>query len=1008
MISKRFAGFFVTLILFTNCSHQKVGDDRSPEAGLADLKVYPGLRVALFAAEPDLTNPTNMDIDARGRVWVCEAYNYRSKLNPKNQVRKEGDRILILEDTNGDGRADSKKIFYQGRDVDAALGICILGNKVIVSCSPNVLVFTDEDGDDKPDKKEILFRGIQGIQHDHGMHAFTFGADGYLYFNMGNEGKSLLDANGDTVVDISGRKVVTNGKPFRGGLVLRCKPDGSAVEVLGNNFRNNYEVTVDPYGTIWQSDNDDDGNKGTRINYVMEGGNFGYQDEMTGAFWTARRTNMEKEIPLRHWHLNDPGVVPNLLQTGSGSPTGITMYEGDLLPRIFQGQMIHAEAGHNVVRAYPVEYDRAGYKATIVNILEGQKDQWFRPSDVAIAPDGSLFVADWYDPGVGGHQVQDLERGRVYRVAPETSYYKISPADVSSPASAVKELTNPNSATRYNAFVALEKFGSSAEQALLTLWNSDNQRHRAEAFWLLIKINNRVDDYINKAIADANPDIRMAGIRAIKELKKDIIPVAAKLVKDPSAQVRREVALALRGSKDPAAAEIWADLALQHDGSDRWYLEALGIGEQGNEDLFFNAWRKKAGGKLNTAGARDIIWRSRSKDAMPLLAQMIRSANEKDMLRYYRAFDFQKDASKQTILAQLALQTTGEKQLYALKEMDASRVTMTPALHAALNKVLDKYKERVEFVDLVISYKVSDRAPGLIKLALHYPDSIAGQDAVKGLLAWGRTDLLNDVLKSKKKEDIKSFVRVLSHVMNDPKAISLMERIMEDSTQDLYNRKLAIRSFVGPWEAEDRLMDLAKENKIPEVLHIAAAGAFQSAWRPVIREDGPKYLKLPGSKEGKPLPAIAVLVERKGDPKSGKLVFNSICTNCHRLNNEGLNFGPDLSEIGAKLSKEAIYTSILFPDQGIGFGYEGWRFKMKDGTEAFGMIASETEDKVDIKYMATQQTLDKKDIVSRVQLETSLMSQNLQSLMSESELVDLVEYLSTLKKIPDGSERNSN
>ena len=121
---------------------------------------------------------------------------------------------------------------------------------------------------------------------------------------------------GDTVVDVHGYKVVTNGKPFREGMVMRANLDGSNVEVLGNNFRNNFEVAVDPYGTLWQSDNDDDGNKGTRINYVMEYGNFGYRDEMTGASWSARRTNMEKEIPLRHWHLNDPGVVPNILQTG--------------------------------------------------------------------------------------------------------------------------------------------------------------------------------------------------------------------------------------------------------------------------------------------------------------------------------------------------------------------------------------------------------------------------------------------------------------------------------------------------------------------------------------------------------------------------------------------------------------------------------------------------------------------------------------------------------------------
>ncbi|MEJ0029798.1 MAG: PVC-type heme-binding CxxCH protein [Bacteroidota bacterium] len=236
----------------------------------------------------------------------------------------------------------------------------------------------------------------------------NFGYDGRFYFSMGNEGGILIDNKGDTVIDIHGHKVVTNGKPFRDGLVLRMNEDGKNVEVLAHNFRNNYEATVDPYGTIWQSDNDDDGNKGTRINYVMEFGNYGFKDEMTGASWPARRTNMEKEIPLRHWHLNDPGVVPNLLQTGSGSPTGITMYEGSMLPNVFYGQLIHAEPGHNVIRSYPVDRVAPVTRRLSSTFSKGQKDQWFRPADVCIAPDGSLFVADWYDPGVGGHQVGDL------------------------------------------------------------------------------------------------------------------------------------------------------------------------------------------------------------------------------------------------------------------------------------------------------------------------------------------------------------------------------------------------------------------------------------------------------------------------------------------------------------------------------------------------------------------------------------------------------------------------
>src|SRR5690349_12624087 len=165
-----------------------------PENALKGLTVAKDLEVHTYATEPMLKNPTNIDVDERGRVWVNEAYNYRPAING-NPVNALGDRIMILEDTNGDGKADTAKVFYQGPELDAPLGICVLGNKVIVSQSPYVWAFYDDNGDDKADRKEVLFSGLSGEQHDHGVHAFTFGPDGKLYFNCGNEGKQLKDKN---------------------------------------------------------------------------------------------------------------------------------------------------------------------------------------------------------------------------------------------------------------------------------------------------------------------------------------------------------------------------------------------------------------------------------------------------------------------------------------------------------------------------------------------------------------------------------------------------------------------------------------------------------------------------------------------------------------------------------------------------------------------------------------------------------------------------------------------
>ena len=244
--------------------------------------------------------------------------------------------------------------------------------------------------------------------------------------------------------------------------------DGNNIEILAHNFRNNYEVTVDSFGSLWQSDNDDDGNRATRINYILEGGNYGYLDELTGEGWRKERVGMSPNVQLRHWHLNDPGVVPNVLQTGAGAPTGITIYEGKLLPEKYWNQLIHCESGVNVVRAYPVQEDGAGYKAGSIEVMKSINDKSFRPIDVAVAPDGSLFISDWYDPVVGGFQQRDIAKGRLYRIAPEGSKYLNPRLTFKTPKEACNSLKNPNYCVRYKAWKTLQGMGEKAEEAL---WN---------------------------------------------------------------------------------------------------------------------------------------------------------------------------------------------------------------------------------------------------------------------------------------------------------------------------------------------------------------------------------------------------------------------------------------------------------------------------------------------------------------------------------------------------------
>ena len=271
MITQRFISLFLTLLVLIVARDLNADHIPADEFDTAN-----GFEVTVWATTPKLFNPTNFDIDADGRIWVAEAVNYRNfRNNGLGITNKEGDRVVVLQDTDGDGKADSSHTFVRDIDLVAPLGIAVFGNQVIVSCAPNLLIYTDVDGDTyfnkNVDKKEIFLTGFSGLDHDHSLHSVTVGPDGYWYFNTGNGGPhTVTDKSGWTLragssyaggsphlkENFPGRKS-DDGRVWVGGVAMRVRPDGTGLEPIGHNFRNVYEESLSSFGDVFQADNDD-------------------------------------------------------------------------------------------------------------------------------------------------------------------------------------------------------------------------------------------------------------------------------------------------------------------------------------------------------------------------------------------------------------------------------------------------------------------------------------------------------------------------------------------------------------------------------------------------------------------------------------------------------------------------------------------------------------------------------------------------------------------------------
>jgi putative membrane-bound dehydrogenase-like protein len=949
--------FILSIVYFTGCK-------TAPSKNTTGLFLPEDLEATLWAESPMLYNPTNMDVDYKGRVWLTEAVNYRNFNNDSTRFlhHPKGDRVVILEDTDQDGKADKSTVFVEDKDLISPVGIAVIGNKVIVSCSPNLIIYTDENGDDKADKKEIILTGFGGKDHDHSLHSVTAGPDGKWYFNTGNAGPHMVtDKSGWTLRSGSlytggspyndkneGNRRSDDGKVWVGGLALRVNPDGTGLKVLGHNFRNSYEVVTDSYGNLWQNDNDDQVVT-CRTTWLMEGGNAGYFSSDGTRYWQADQ-RPGQNIFTAHWHQDDPGVMPAGDRSGAGSPTGVAIYESDALGKKYSGMLLSADAGRNVIFSYHPTISQSGYnmgqRQNLITshsqdnegyvwndtVQNKQKDNWFRPADVTVGTDGSLFVADWYDPVVGGHQMNDkIGYGRIYRVTPKNKKLVTPKLDFNSIQGQLEALKNPAVNVRNIAFEKLKQQGPAVVEPVKNLLQDENPYVRARAIWLLAQLGKEGKQAVQNILTDKDEKIRATAFRSLRQLNENILPLALKLSKDSSAFVRREVAVSLRDSSYSVKKEILLSIATQYNGNDPWYLETLGSAMETNAETWYNEllstfFPNQPNSPLNwNKQMVDFAWRLHPVNAVNDLVQRAKDAT----------VSIEERAQMITALAFINDKTAATAMLN-LTNVDLTDVTEQSLYWLSFRQSNDWYK----------------------------------------LLDWSKINVNT------------SYQRKLA-------SMKIKFQMMFDNRQSEQGQKRMAKEIALDSMGGQMIIGLMADKKLPTALIPVVAENIFTNPDLAVRIQAGEYFKRSGTDK---IFSVTAISKIPGDALAGKTIFTNNCSSCHKVGLTGNMIGPELTNIGKKFDKLSLIDAIVNPSASIVFGYEPWLLNTLEGESLYGFLISENKQTIVIKDIkGVQHVIPLDKIRSKKKQKKSLMPEPLTAGMTEQNLADIAAFLMSVK-----------